>query len=140
MAVSAGSWFAGTYVVANGLTTLVAVIQCATVHGRKVPSTISVNVLEPADIAIDDDAPMFVGGSLVPGVVIVNVTVFDGPDAFDTETPAIPGNAASWGKIEAVSWPELPNVVVRGEPFQFTTDELSKFEPVTVSVNPVGLQ
>ena len=71
---------------------------------------------------------------------MVKGTVFDGPDAFDTETPAVPGNAASWGKIDAVSWPELLSVVARCEPFQFTTDELSKFEPMTVSVNPAGLQ
>jgi len=96
--------------------------------------------LEPAATAIVDDAVMVGVGGLVPGVVIVNATVFEGPDAFDTETPADPGNAASWGKIEAVSWPELLNVVARGEPFQFTSDALSKFEPVTVSVNPVGLQ
>ena len=129
--------------VANGLITVfpfTCVTHCATVHGRKVPSTISVNVLEPAATAIVDDAVMVGVGRLVPGVVIVNATVFEGPDAFDTETPADPGNAASWGKIEAVSWPELLNVVARGEPFQFTTDALSKFEPVTVSVNPVGLQ
>jgi hypothetical protein len=127
-------------VVAKGLITLLAFTNCATVHGRKVPSTISVNVGEPFDTAIVDDVVIAGAERLVPGVVIVNVTVFDGPDAFDTETPAVPGNAASWGKIEAVSWPALPNVVARGEPFQFTTDELSKFEPMTVSVNPVGLQ
>ena len=76
----------------------------------------------------------------IPGVVIVKGLLFDVPEAFDTDTPADPGNAASWGKIEAVSWPELLNVVARGEPFQFTTDALSKFEPVTVRVNPAGLQ
>ena len=101
---------------------------------------ISVNVLEPVDMVIVDAVVMLGAGRLVPGVVIVNATVFDGPDAFDTETPAVPGNAASWGKIEAVSCPELVNAVVRGEPFQFTTEALSKFEPLTVSVNPVGLQ
>ena len=129
--------------VANGLITVfpfTCVTHCAMVHGRKVPSTIRINVLVPADTAIVDDAVMVGVARLVPGVVIVNATVFEGPDAFDTETPADPGNAASWGKIEAVSWPELLNVVARGEPFQFTTDALSKFEPVTVSVNPAGLQ
>ena len=30
--------------------------------------------------------------------------------------------------------------VWRAEPFQFTTDPLTKFEPFTVSKNPVGLQ
>jgi len=79
-------------------------------------------------------------GRFVVGVVIVKGRVFEGPDEFDTETPAVPENAASWAKITAVSWPELTNVVARGEPTQFTTDEVSKFEPVTVSVNPVGLQ
>ena len=130
--------------VANGLITVFpftsCVTHCTTVHGRKVPSTIRINVLVPADTAIVDDAVMVGVARLVPGVVIVNATVFEGPDAFDTETPADPGNAASWGKIEAVSWPELLNVVARGEPFQFTSDALSKFEPVTVSVNPAGLQ
>jgi hypothetical protein len=91
-------------------------------------------------MVIDDAVAILGAGRLVPGVVIVNATVFEDPDAFDTETPAVPGNAASWGKIIAVSWPELLNVVARGELFQFTTDALSKFEPVTVSVNPVGLQ
>jgi hypothetical protein len=65
------------------------------VHGRKVPSTISVNVLEPARMVIDDAVAIPGAGRLVPGVVIVNATVFEGPDAFDTETPADPGNAAS---------------------------------------------
>ena len=31
-------------------------------------------------------------------------------------------------------------MVARGEPFQLTTESLVKFVPVTVSVNPVGLQ
>src|SRR3981081_2178210 len=98
------------------------VTHCATVHGRKVPSTISVNVLEPAATAIVDDAGMVGVGRLVPGGVTGNATVSERPDEIDAETPADPGNAASWGKIEAVSWPELLNVVARGEPFQFTSD------------------
>ena len=121
--------------------------HCTTEQGPKelpgaLSVTASVNVENGKVVAIVvGDSELIAGeGRLATGVVIVNATVFEGPEAFDTETPAVPGNAASWGKIEAVSWPELPNVVVRGEPFQFTTDELSKFEPVTVSVNPVGLQ
>jgi hypothetical protein len=138
MAVSAGSWFAGTYVVASVL--LPFACHCATVHGRKLPSILSVNVGEPFGTVIGDGVVMLGGERLVVGVVIVKGMVFEGPEAFDTETPAVPGNAASWGKIEAVSCPELMNTVARGEPFQFTTDELSKFEPVTVSKNTVGLQ
>jgi hypothetical protein len=71
---------------------------------------------------------------------MVKSAVFEGPVAFDTVTFAVPGNAASCGKMEAVSWPELTNTVARCEPLQFTTDELSKFAPVTVSVNPVAPQ
>jgi hypothetical protein len=113
------------------------------VHGRKVPSINSVNVLEldPAGTVSDDAVVMLGDGRLVTGVVMVNVTVFEGPEAFETETLAGPGNAASWNRIKAVSWPELTNVVARGEPFQFTTeDALSKFEPATLSVNPARLQ
>jgi hypothetical protein len=135
MARSAGSWFAGTYVVAS---VLLLPFSChrATVHGRKLPSILSVNVGEPFGTVIDD-AVRLGGGRLDTGVVMVKArVVFDGPDAFETETFALPGNAASWGKIEAVSCPELMNAVARGEPFQFTTDELSKFEPATVSMKP----
>lgn len=34
----------------------------------------------------------------------------------------------------------LTNVVERGAPFQLTTDPVSKFVPVTVTVKPAGLQ
>lgn len=127
--------------VASVLVTLLPfACHCTTVHGRKLPSTLSVNVGKPTTTLIGDIELMAGEGRLDMGVVMVKSAVVDVPDAFDTETLAVPGNAASWGKIEAVSWPELLNVVVRGEPFQFTFDALSKFEPATVSVNPVGLQ
>ena len=104
------------------------------------PVTVRVNVGEPAFAEVCDSEARLGAGRLVPGVVIVKGKVFDVPEEVETETPAVPGNAASWGKIAAESWPELLNVVARGEPFQFTTDALSKFEPATASVNPVGLQ
>ena len=91
-------------------------------------------------MVICNGAVMLGGARFAAGVVMVKSAVFDGPVAFDTVTFAVPGKAASWGKPEAVSWPELTNVVARREPFQFTTDELSKFAPVTVSVKPVAPQ
>src|SRR5580700_6539687 len=39
----------------------------------------------------------------------------------------------------AVSCVELTKVVVRAEPFQSTTEPVTKFVPFTVKVNPVGL-
>jgi hypothetical protein len=135
-------WLALTYVVGLALP-----FHCTTEQGTKeLPGTVSVTTSvnvgngKPALTLVGDSELMAGEGRLVTGVVIVKGKLFDGPDAFDTETPTVPGNAASWAKIEAVSWPELMNVVTRGEPFQFTTDELSKLEPATVSVNPVGLQ
>lgn len=41
--------------------------------------------------------------------------------------------------MRAVSCVELTNVVARADPFQSTTDPFTKFVPVTVSVNPVGV-
>jgi hypothetical protein len=120
---------------------------------KELPLTVSVNVGEPAGTEVGVptggtkknklcEIELMLGeGRLVVGVVMVKDRLFDVPEAFDTETFALPGNATSWGKIEAVSWPEFTKAVgVRGEPFQFTTDPLSKFEPVTVSVNPAELQ
>jgi len=70
------------------------------------------------------------------GVVIVKVA---GPDAavgLDTVTTAAPGKAVSAAVIAAVICVALTNVVVRGEPFQLTTDPATKFVPVTTSVKP----
>jgi len=82
--------------------------HCTTEQGTKeVPGTLSVttsvNVAEPAAMLIGDSELMAGEGRFAIGVVIVKGRLFDGPEAFDTETFAVPGNAASWGKIEAVS-------------------------------------
>ena len=144
MAASVGSWFAVTYVVTSGLFTVLppggVTHHCATVHGRTLPSIFIANVGEPFGMVICNGAVMLGGARFAAGVVMVKSAVFDGPVAFDTVTFAVPGNAESCGKIEAVSWPELTNAVARREPFQFTTDELLKFAPVTVSVKPVAPQ
>ena len=55
-----------------------------------------------------------------------------------TVTGAVPTVAMSPARICAVSCVLLPKVVVRGLPFQRTTDELLKFVPVTVSANAQG--
>src|SRR5438046_10765512 len=52
-----------------------------------------------------------------------------------TVTEAVPAVAMSAAAICAVSWVLLPNGVDRAVPFHWTTDEATKFVPVSVSVN-----
>jgi hypothetical protein len=59
---------------------------------------------------------------------------------FDTEIAAGPIATVSVGGIAAVSCIALTNVVGRGDPFQLTTEPLTKFVPFTVRVKPAGLQ
>src|SRR5262247_4392827 len=67
---------------------------------------------------------------------MVNGRVFDRlPSGLATVTWAVPAAAMSAAVIAAVSWLALPNVVTRPLPFQRTLAPLTKFEPVTVSVN-----
>ena len=54
--------------------------------------------------------------------------------AFTTVTEAVPGVTMSRAEMEAVSFVLLANVVVRGDPFQFTTEPETKLEPFTVRV------
>ena len=67
----------------------------------------------------------------------MNVDAADVPPpggGFVTVTLAVPALAMSDALIVAVSLVALANVVVRGEPFQFTTEEETKLVPLTVSV------
>ena len=69
--------------------------------------------------------------------LIVKVFAFDVPPpggAFTTVTEAVAAVAMSAAEMEAVSFMLLTNVVVRGDPFQFTTEPETKCEPFTVSV------
>lgn len=52
-----------------------------------------------------------------------------------TVIAAVPPAAISAAVIAAVSWVALTNVVTRGLPLIFATDELMKLVPVSVSVN-----
>jgi hypothetical protein len=86
-----------------------------TVHGTsELPVTVSVNAGDIAgtEVAVPTEGfklnklceiEMMFGGGMVAGVVIVNGRVFDGPVGAETETPEVPGNAASDGRIAAVS-------------------------------------
>jgi hypothetical protein len=119
-------------------------LNCTAEHGRsELPFTVNVNVGEPdgTDVAVPmggfklcEIEVTLAGARLVVGVVMVKGMVFELPVAEETETPAVPANAVSVGKIVAVSCVELTNVVCRIAPFQFTNAPLAKFCPVTVSV------
>src|SRR5260370_41583588 len=77
------------------------------------------------------------------GVVSIKVEEGEVVVELDTVTaavPAIPGKAVSEAEIVAVSCVALTNVVSRGDPFQLTTDPLTKLVPFTVRVKPAGLQ
>jgi hypothetical protein len=65
---------------------------------------------------------------------------FTADGRFDTEIAAGTSEAVSVGRIAAVSCIALTNVVGRGDPFQLTTEPLTKFVPFTVRVKPAGLQ
>jgi hypothetical protein len=54
--------------------------------------------------------------------------------AFTTVTEAVPAVPISAAEMEAVSFVLLENVVLRGAPFQSTTEAAIKFDPFTVSV------
>jgi hypothetical protein len=65
----------------------------------------------------------------------VNVTALDVlPPGFATVTLAVPGEAMSLARIDAVSWEAPTNVVVRFEPFHLTVELETKFIPSTVKV------
>jgi hypothetical protein len=67
-----------------------------TEQGTKLlPVTVNVNVGEPAVVLVDDSEILPGEGRIAMGVAMVKSTAVDVPDAFDTETFAVPGNAAS---------------------------------------------
>ena len=102
------SWVAPTKVVASALEPNWTIEQGT----KELPVTVSVNVGEPAGMEVGvptggtevcEIEVMIGSGRLVKGVVIVKGMVFDVPDGVETETPAVPENAMSDAKIDAVS-------------------------------------
>ena len=97
-----------------------------------VPVTVKVNPAPPA-WALFGDSWVNVGA----GLLTVNVRAEDVPPpgaGVNTVTCAVPAGAMSAAGIAAVSCVPLTNVVVRSVPFQRTTEPVTKFVPVTVSV------
>lgn len=81
---------------------------------------------------------MVIAGTGFEAAVIVKVTELDVPPpgaGFVTVMAGVPPLATSLAEIAAVSCVELTNVVVFALPLNFTTELLTKLEPLTVSVN-----
>jgi hypothetical protein len=123
--------------------TPLASFHWTTEQGTKlVPATFKVNVAVPA-VAEAGEIEAATGAGSVVGVVVEKFTRLDvtADGKLDTEIGVIvPGGAGSVAGIAAVSCVPLTNVVGRGDPFQLTTDPLTKLVPFTVKVKPAGLQ
>lgn len=102
------------------------------------PVTVRVKAVLPA-VTLAGDMEVVVGTGLVAACAdIVNTTTFEVPPpgvALNTVILAVPAVVRSGAFTIAVNCVALTNVVASDEPFQFTTEPLIKFEPVTVSVN-----
>lgn len=105
------------------------------------PVTFRVTAAVPA-VARAGESEVIAGTARELGDVMEKLTEFEftAEGKFDTEITAGPSEVVSVGGIAAVSCIGLTNVVGRGEPFQLTTEPLTKFVPFTVRVKPAGLQ
>jgi hypothetical protein len=99
---------------------------------KLVPLTVSVK-LGPPIVALFGTMEVIVG----TGLLMSNVSEPDVPPPgppLNTVTAAVPALLISVASIWAVIFVLLTNVVVRADPFHFTSEPLTKFEPFTVSV------
>jgi hypothetical protein len=122
---------------------LLGFTHCTTEHGRKLGFalvTVNVSAGLPAAAEVCDSELIVGAASPVVGVESVKGRDPEAPSEFVTVTAAVPGNAVWVAGIEAVSCVALTKVVGCAVPFQFTVASLVKFVPLTVSVNPCGLQ
>ncbi len=100
-----------------------------------VPFTVKVNAAPPA-VALVGDNELIVGTGFE--AVIVKAAFPEVPPpgvGLNTDTCAVPAVAISAAVIAACNCVVLTNVVVRFDPFQFTTAPLTNPAPFTVSVN-----
>jgi hypothetical protein len=106
-----------------------------------VPVTVRGKAAVPA-VARAGESEVMVGAGSELGAVMEKFKEleFTADGRFDTEIAAGTSEAVSVGRIAAVSCVTLTNVVGRGDPFQLTTEPLTKFVPFTVRVKPAGLQ
>src|SRR5262249_28648164 len=103
------------------------------------PLTVSVNCWSPT-MANPGVRLVIVGAS--GGWVIVNVKAFDGPPpgaGLTTVMLGVPGLATSAALIKAVDLVALTKVVGRSAPFHLTVEVLTKFDPLSVRVNPASV-
>jgi hypothetical protein len=97
-----------------------------------VPVTVSVNAALPTRAELGLRAE-----TVGAGLFVVNVSALEVPPpgaGVKTVTIAVPTVAISGAVIAACRLVPETKVVVRGEPFQRTTEEEVKLEPVTVRV------
>jgi hypothetical protein len=128
-------------VVVSGDLTLLAFTHWTTEQGRMfVPVTVKVSAGLPAAAEVCDNELIVGDASAVVGVERVKGSEVDVPIEFVTVTGVVPGNAACAAAMVAVSCVALTKVVGCAVPFQFTSESLVKFVPVTVSVKPKELQ
>ena len=122
-----------TLVLVTKVVVKVELFQCTTEPETKFdPLTVSVKEAPPA-VALVGEIEVVAGN----GLLTVNVLGDDVPPpgpGFVTVTLILPAVAMSVDEIAAVNVVLLENVVVRGAPFQFTTELLMNPEPFTVSV------
>jgi hypothetical protein len=98
--------------------------------------------LAPFTTRVKGEPPVAAELGLMPlilgvGLLIASVAGVETPPpgaGLETVMLAVPAAVMSLAGIAAVSWVPLPNVVARSDPFQRTTDPLTKLVPATVRV------
>jgi hypothetical protein len=132
------SWVGLTYVVVNCVKVLLLSTHCTLEQGRKLlPVTFIGNATVPA-VAPTGEMDVITAAGSVEDEIVKEAGAELTPE-LDTVIEAVPAEAISKAGMVAVSCVELTNVVARAEPFQSTTEPLTKFVPFTVRLNPEGL-
>jgi len=101
---------------------------------KLVPFTVSENAAPPA-VALGGMSVVTVGTGSFTVKFTAGVEVPPPGAGFVTVTGFVPAVAMSAARIDAVTCVALTNVVVLAVPLKFTAEVLTKFVPVTISVN-----